>query len=151
MIVGALAVTNPVGNIVDPETGRLIAGPRDGAEMLDLAEIVERRPAVMTALIAARPAPENTTLVCVATNVRFDHATMQRLAFQAHDGLARTIVPLHTFADGDVAFAIAMNGRAPEPDDALVAGILAVKAVERAVLKSVRLATSVAGVPVVRA
>ncbi len=153
LVAGALVVTNPVGNIVDPTNGTLAAGPMVDGRMLGLDEVVARRPAWLVermAEAATATSAQNTTLVCVATNVRFDHATLQRFAYQAHDGLARTIDPVHTFADGDVAFAVAMGGREPAADDALIAGILVAKAVERAVLKSVRAARSLAGVASIR-
>ena len=146
LIVAALAITNAVGSIYDPETGALVAGPLDEqGEMTGMADVLVRRRARMEALLATSTR-ENTTLVCVATNTNFPHAAMQRLAYQAHDGLARPIMPAHTFGAGDVAFAVAVPSRAPAPDDALLAGILAVQAVERAVLRSVRAARSLAGV-----
>jgi L-aminopeptidase/D-esterase-like protein len=146
LIVGALAVTNAVGNVVDPDTGALVAGPRTAeGEMTTLPAVLEQRRVRMEALVA-NPA-ENTTLVCVATNASLDHHLVQRLAYQAHDGLARTIVPCHTIADGDTAFAIAMGLAGPDPDDGLLVGALAVRAVERAVLASVRAARPVAGIP----
>ncbi|MGE0570569.1 MAG: P1 family peptidase [Dehalococcoidia bacterium] len=147
IVVGAIAVTNAVGNIVDPDSGFLVAGPRIDGRMILLSEVLERRAAEMETLVA-NPA-ENTTLVVVATNATLAHHELQRVAYQAHDGLARTIVPCHTLADGDVSFAVATGAVLPEPGDALVAGILAVRAVERAVLKSVLLARPLAGVPAV--
>jgi L-aminopeptidase/D-esterase-like protein len=149
LVVGALAVTNAVGNIVDPDTGELVAGPRgEGGTFTTLPEALELRRAKMESLVA-NPA-ENTSLVVVATNASIDHHVTQRLAYQAHDGLARTILPCHTIADGDTAFAIAMGGAEPAPDDGLVVGAMALRAVEMAVLRSVRLATRLAGVPAVR-
>jgi L-aminopeptidase/D-esterase-like protein len=148
LVVGALAVVNAVGNVVDPEDGRLVAGPLDGAgRMTPLAEALERRRERMEALIAN--AAENTSLVCVATNATLDHHYVQRLAYQAHDGLARTIVPCHTIADGDTSFAIAMAGVPAHADDGLLVGAMAVHAVERAVLDAVRRARPLAGVPAV--
>lgn len=147
IIVGALAVTNAVGNIVDPDSGALVAGPRLEGRMVPLPEVLERRAAEMETLVA-NPA-ENTTLVVVATNATLAHHELQRVAYQAHDGLARTILPCHTLADGDVSFAVSTATVPPAPGDALVAGILAIRAVERAVLKSVLLARPLAGVPAV--
>ena len=147
IIVGAIAVTNAVGNIVDPDTGLLVAGPRVDGRMAPMSAVLERRAAEMETLVA-NPA-ENTTLVVVASNATLAHHELQRVAYQAHDGLARTILPCHTLADGDVSFAVATGAIPPEPGDALVAGILAVRAVERAVLKSVLLARPLAGVPAV--
>ncbi len=138
LVVGALVVNNASGNIYNPSSGELIAGPLVEGRMLDLTEAVALRQLRMDALAAAPAALENTTLVCVATNASIDHHALQRIAYQAHDGLARAIVPCHTFGDGDVAFTVAMGTVEAAPDDALIVGILTVAAVERAVLKSVR-------------
>ncbi|MFN0145695.1 MAG: P1 family peptidase [Dehalococcoidia bacterium] len=141
LVVGALVVTNAVGHIFDPATGELVAGPREASGgFVPLAEALARRQAKMEALVA-----ENTTLVCVATNAALEHHAMQRIAYQAHDGLARTIVPCHTLADGDVAFAISMGQVEATAGDSLIVGAMTVQAVERAVLKSVRLARGLAG------
>jgi L-aminopeptidase/D-esterase-like protein len=149
LVVGALVVTNAVGSIVDPESGELLAGPRIDGQVLALPEVIRRRREQMDAL--AKPETiENTTLVCVATNAQLDHHTLQRVAYQAHDGLARTIVPCHTFGDGDVAFAVAMGKREAAAEDPILVGILATAAVERAVLKSVRAARALAGVAAIR-
>ena len=137
LVVGALVVNNASGNIYDSAAGRLVAGPLVDGRMLDLPEALALRRERMDALAAAPAAMENTTLVCVATNARIEHQVLQRLAYQAHDGLARTIVPCHTLGDGDVAFALAMGVLQAAPEDSIIAGILTVAAVERAVLKSV--------------
>lgn len=145
IIVGALVVCNAVGNILDPGSGRLIAGPLAGGRVLGLAEVLARRGEAVDALVA--PAAENTTLVVVATNAALPHDRLQRLAYQAHDGLARVINPCHTSGDGDVSFALSMGGVETQADDGLVAGILVVEAVARATMRSVLLAESLAGVP----
>jgi L-aminopeptidase/D-esterase-like protein len=150
IVVGAMAVTNAVGHIYDPETGTLIAGPREqDGRMVPLPEALFRRTDQMDAIRAAE-AIENTTLVCVATNAALDHHAVQRIAYQAHDGMARCIVPCHTFGDGDVSFAIAMGQVEPRPEDSVTVGAMTVRAVEQAILNSVRLATALAGVPAVR-
>jgi L-aminopeptidase/D-esterase-like protein len=142
LVVGALAVTNTLGSVFDPETGDLVAGPRgDDGRFVPLAETVEQYTR------KEEPVAENTTLVCVATNARLKHEQLQRVAYQAQDGLARTIVPAHTIGDGDVAFAIGMGTREPEPEDGILVGLLAEQAVERAILKSVLLATGLRGAP----
>ncbi len=142
LLAGAIAATNAAGHIVDPDSGALVAGPRgDDGAFVSVPEAMTRRTAGMDALM------ENTTLVCVATNATLDHHQVQRIAYQAHDGLARAVFPAHTFADGDVAFAIAMGLVPVEPDDATTIGLMTVRAVERAILKSVRLATGLHAVP----
>ncbi len=144
-IVGAIAATNAAGAITDPDTGRVVAGPRSkGRGFVPLPEVLERRTAQMDALL------ENTVLVCVATNAALEHHQVQRLAIQAHDGLARAVFPAHTFADGDIAFAISMGKVPASPDDAIVLGIMTGRAVERAILASVRQATALHGIPSAR-
>lgn len=142
LIAGALVVSNAVGLFTDPATGELVAGPRgDEGAMIGLPEALARRTEAMEALL------QHTTLMCVATNATLDHHQVQRLAYQAHDGFARVVSPAHTFADGDVAFAVSMGGVEPRDDDALVTGALAAKAVERALLNSVRKAAGTRTIP----
>lgn len=143
IVVGALAVTNPVGVVADPATGCLIAGPRAEVpgRFVGIEQAIRERTAAMDQLL------QNTTLVCVATNAALAHHQVQRLAYQAHDGIARAILPAHTFGDGDIAFAVAMGALPVEAHDALTVGLMAVLAVERSILRSVAAATGLHGVP----
>lgn len=142
LVVGALVANNASGHVFDPETGRLIAGPRgEPGELVDLPAAMEQRTAEMDALL------ENTTLICVATNAALDHHHLQRVAIQAHDGLARAVMPAHTFGDGDVAFAIATGTVPVQPHDVSSVGLMAVRAVERALVNSVLNAGGLHGVP----
>ena len=142
LVVGALAVTNSVGAIVDPEAGELVAGPRgEGRGEMRTPEqaVVER--------VEEEGDRENTTLVCIATNAAIEHRGVQRLAVHGHDGLARTIIPAHTLGDGDVAFALTTGEVATERQDLTTLGLMAMLTVERAVVRSVRLAEGLAGMP----
>ena len=142
IVVGAIVATNAAGLIYDPDTGRQVAGPRDDAGgFVSLEETVRRRTAPMEALL------ENTTLVCVATNATLQHHQLQRMAIHAHDGLARTVLPAHTFSDGDTVFAIGMGGIEPNADDSLIVGVLAMHAVQVAILRSVTLAKGTRRLP----
>jgi L-aminopeptidase/D-esterase-like protein len=142
LVVGAAVACNAAGYLYDPWTGELVAGARRKERgFVPLHEALATRPA------ARDPLMESTSLVCVATNAVLDHRRLQRLAMQAHDGLARVVVPAHTFADGDVAFAIAMGPVEPAADDATTLGAMTVRAVERALLDAVRSATGAGGVP----
>jgi L-aminopeptidase/D-esterase-like protein len=146
IVVGAIVVANAVGSFFDPDTGACLAGPREDGRIIPLAEAMERRKAEMNALLGPRPpaqALENTTLVCVATNAALATHQLQRLAIQAHDGLARVIVPAHTFGDGDTAFVVSMGDLPVADDDALALGLLTTMAVERALLRSVAAAQPV--------
>ena len=111
--------------------------------MAGLPEVLERRTAQTDALLE----PTNTTLVAVATNAKLEHHLLQRVAYQAHDGMARVIVPVHTFADGDIAFALSMGSLEVRETDTLTIGAMAARAAEIAILRSVQRAKPLAGIP----
>lgn len=109
--VGALVITNAVGNVVARD-GRILAGVRDAAGGLVDA----------SALLLAGPPPgrvppsgTNTTLALVVTDATLDRAQCSRLATQAQDALALAIAPVHTVLDGDTVFALS-TCRSPAPD-----------------------------------
>lgn len=156
LIVGAVVATNSVGDIIDPATGRLIAGVRAGpnGEMTRGAELMRAKPYAEYAAEAAQAsdaiqAGANTTLAVVATNARLHKGQAKRLAIMASAGLARTIDPVFTPGDGDSIFALATGEIDISPAPALLTllGILAAAAVATAALRSVQHAAPLAGVP----
>ncbi len=140
--VGALVAVNAVGDIRDPQSGRLLAGARtpDGKGLIDTTATLLRNPAAKAALQGA-----NTTIGVIAVNAALDKAGMTKIAQMGHDGLARTIYPAHTAMDGDTLFALC-NGRIQEKDLTLI-GTLAAEAVARAVIRAVLTAEGIAGYP----
>jgi L-aminopeptidase/D-esterase-like protein len=134
--VGALVAVNAIGDVVDPATGRVIAGARadDGRTALDtLAAIIDGQlPAHLLAGMA-------TTIGIVATDAQLTKAQTNKLASMAHDGLARSINPVHTATDGDALFAVATGGSG-KPGHLTVLGALAAEVTARAVLNAVRAA-----------
>jgi L-aminopeptidase/D-esterase-like protein len=147
LIVAALVVVNASGSIVDPRTGRAVAGVRtaDGQGLEDPFALIRRNVAA-PALGAGRL--ENTTLGVVVTNARLSKAEAKKVAQMAQDGLARAIVPSHTPADGDSMFTLA-TGQLAGAANVGVVGRLAAEAVSDAILRAVRLATGVPGYPAV--
>jgi L-aminopeptidase/D-esterase-like protein len=146
LLVGALAVVNAAADIYDPDTGRVVAGPRaDGGGFLDGWELVR------TGATPEPQAGENTTLAVVATNAAMTKEQANRLASVAHDGIARAVRPAHTMVDGDTVFSLA-TGELPVDEPRLVRAIeaLAARAVERAIVHGVLSATGLAGVPSAR-
>ena len=143
IVVGALVATNPVGSIVDSDTGKTVAGPRGAkGRFIPLPDAMARRHE------ALEMAPgEHTTLICVATNATLEPHQLQRICTHSHDGFARAVVPAHTLGDGDIAFAISMGSLEIKPHDVLTVGVLAARAVEVAILRSVTLATGLQGMP----
>ncbi|HEX9674784.1 MAG TPA: P1 family peptidase [Anaerolineales bacterium] len=139
LLVAAAAVTNCVGDVLNPD-GSLLAGarsPRGGwlVEQDPLRRFPDRPPAALGT---------NTTLMVIATNARLTKVQANRLAQRTHDGLAVAVRPAHTTHDGDTAFALASGG-VEAPFD-LVANAAA-ELVAEAIRNSVRAAASVAGVP----
>jgi L-aminopeptidase/D-esterase-like protein len=142
-VVAALVAVNANGDIVDPATGRVVAGVRteDGKGLLGALDAL---------LAGVRPGPplraENTTIGVVATNVSLTKAEATKVAQMAHDGLARTIRPSHAPWDGDTLFALSTAAIAID-QAALVVGALGAEAVARAVLRAVRAASGLPDYP----
>jgi len=146
IIVGAIVATNAVGSVVDPDTGRIVAGPRGAkGRFVSLPETLAKR----TAALEMAPG-EHTTLICVATNAILEPHQLQRICTHAHDGFARAVVPAHTTGDGDIAFAVSMGSLEIQPHHALTVGVLAARAVEVALLRSVMLAAGTKTTPSAR-
>ena len=145
LVVAALAVVNAVGDVVDPATGRVIAGVRtpDGKRLADARTLLRAGAG------AGGRQGENTTLGIVATNAALSQAEATAVAQMAHDGFARAIVPSHTPSDGDAIFALA-TGRHDEPVRAGTVGALAAEVMAEAVLRAVRAATGIPGYPAAR-
>jgi len=140
LVVGALIAVNPVGDVIDPSTGRVIAGVRteDGVGLADARALV-RQP-------VASPSSSNTVIGVVATNAGLSKAQATKVAQMAHDGLARAISPAHTPWDGDTIFALA-TGQEGVDADVLEIGALAAEAVSEAILRAVRAAEGIPGLP----
>jgi L-aminopeptidase/D-esterase-like protein len=89
----------------------------------------------------------NTTLAVVATNVALTKAGATKVAQMAHDGLARTIRPVHTAIDGDLVFALSLGGK---KGDASLVGAVAAEVLATAVVRGVCAAESLHGIPAAR-
>ena len=137
--VGAIVACNALGDVVDPATGKTIAGARtaDGTALLD------SRSAVIAG-ITPKPvlAGANTTIGVVATDAILTKAQAHRLAQVAHDGLARAINPVHTMSDGDTMFALG-TGASGRSAGMLLLGTLAAEVTARAIVRAVLAAKGV--------
>jgi L-aminopeptidase/D-esterase-like protein len=138
LVVGALAVVNAVGDVID-ENGRVLAGARrpDGTFY---GEDETHRPLKRGKVLEQ----VNTTLVVVATNAALSKLELFRVSQRMHDGMARAIVPVHTSFDGDVTFALSCGNVQVDLD--LISEIAAQLTAE-AIRRAVRAAKSVAGIP----
>lgn len=137
--VGALAAVNCIGDVVDPATGRIVAGARRprGKGFADLMEKIRR------GAVSGSPFRGNTLLAVVATNARLSKTQCARVAAMAHDGPARCIRPSHTPWDGDAVFAVSTGTwDAGEETDAGLIGALAADALATAIVRGVLKAKS---------
>ncbi len=122
--MSAVVVVNAVGDVVDPGTGAGLAGARVSPDSLELAGAVGQ---ILVGGHGDGPvAAGNTTIGVVITDARLTKAQATRLAQVAHDGLARTIRPVHTPMDGDTLFAAATGTLDPRVQEAQAADQLAV-------------------------
>ncbi len=139
--VAALVVVNALGEVVGRDGG-ILAGPRDP----DTGRWVETGRLLLE---RATKAPGNTTIGIIATDAALRDTQAHYLAQIAHDGLARTIRPVHTMLDGDAMFAIATGAIQRDIGISELMGlhVAAVTVVERAVWNAVTYATPGAGLP----
>lgn len=141
LVVGAIVAVNAVGDVIDPRSGRVVAGVRtpDGKGLADARRLLRTGTAP-----PAKPG-QNTTIGVIATNARLTKAQATKVAQMAHDGLARAIYPAHTMGDGDAIFALATGGI--DHSDVSRIGALAADAMAEAIVRAVRKAESIPGFP----
>ncbi len=154
VVIGALAVVNAAGDVLDWRTGRIVAGARrpDGKGFADIVDVMKRTvgtPAGGDDLIHD-PALRSTTLVVVATNVAFTKTQLTKVAMMANCGAARAIRPYHTTGDGDQLFAASTRQLKRTDVNVTTIGTLAAEVVSDAVLRAVLTASSVEGWPAAR-
>jgi L-aminopeptidase/D-esterase-like protein len=146
LIVAALVAVNAAGDIIDPATGKIVAGVRseDGRSLADARKL-------LTSGAVRQPARlgENTTLGVVATNAMLTKSQVTKVAEMAHDGFARAIYPSHTMGDGDTIFALATGTQTGNADVSRV-GALAAQVIADAIVRAARQATSIPGYPAAR-
>jgi L-aminopeptidase/D-esterase-like protein len=148
LVVAALVAVNAVGDIIDPATGRVVAGVRTA----DGKSLADARLLLRSGALSQRPQPrpgQNTTIGIVATNARLTKAEVARMALMADDGLARAIAPSHTLGDGDTVFSLA-TGRWQGNANVTVIGALAADAMAQAIVRAATEARSSAGLPAAR-
>ena len=144
VLVGAIMAVNSFGSVVDPDTGRVVAGPRNEEntgfyntlDLITSPDYVRPQPAAAT----------NTCIGVVATNASLTKEQANKLASQAQDGLALAVRPAHTMSDGDTIFALA-TGENKAPVDMTRLGAACVRAVSQAILRAVLKATALGGIP----
>jgi L-aminopeptidase/D-esterase-like protein len=140
VIVSALAAVNSVGDVRDPATGRIIAGARRAPDSMEFADSAR----LMKSSGPTGFTRENTALVVVATNAALTKVEATKLAQLAQLGMARAINPVNTMSDGDLVVGLSV-GTVRAPVDAL--GVAAAEAVAESIVRAVRAAPTLGGIP----
>ena len=141
VIVGALVVVNALGDIIDPQTQKILAGVRHP---------LQQNPVLQNPL-------GNTTIAVIATNAKLSKAHTNKVAQMAHDGMAQVIRPAHTMFDGDTVFALAQEALQTQQEHATVAqsvstiGAAAASTLARAIVRAILAASDLHGFPAAEA
>jgi L-aminopeptidase/D-esterase-like protein len=140
VLVSSLVAVNALGDVRDPATGKIIAGARRAADSKEFADSEAQ------VIRGARPgsAISHTTLAVVATNAALTKVQATKLAQLAGLGMARSIYPVNTMFDGDIVFALSAGDRR---GDVNALGSAAAGAVAQAIVRAVRAAKTMGGVP----
>ncbi|MBZ5624306.1 MAG: P1 family peptidase [Acidobacteriia bacterium] len=140
VLVASLVVVNAFGDVRDPATGKIVAGARKAPESREFANTAEamKRGAIGTFIRS------NTTLGVVATNAKLTKVQATKLAQFASLGMARTIYPVNTMFDGDTVFALSLGDY---QTDINILGVAAAEALAEAILRAVKSAKTLGGVP----
>lgn len=144
IVVAALVVVNALGDVVDPESGAVIAGTRKPI----VGGWLGTGNAIKGDLSQIALGLKNTTIGVVATNAQLTKEQVNIVAAMAHDGIARATRPSHTMFDGDTLFALA-TGRI-KGGDVTAIGHTASEVVAEAIVRGVRAAVGMGGVPAIR-
>ncbi|MCJ7583221.1 MAG: P1 family peptidase [Anaerolineales bacterium] len=151
IIVGAIVAVNAFGDVVDPQTGKILVGARStklGPVQLGSADYFANTLAVMKTLVGRAilklAMSCNTVIGVVATNAKFDKAQATKMAQMAQDGLARAIRPAHTMLDGDTIFAMATGQKKA---DVSIVGAYAAEVLAQAIARAVKMAKPAGGLP----
>ena len=132
VIVAALVAVNALGDVIDPATQQIIAGTRRPL-VGGFADSMKFAESAIGQTVQEWGSGANTTLAVVATNVSLSKTGATKVAQMAHDGLARSIRPVHTLLDGDIVFALSKGDRVGDAGlvGAVAADVLATAVVPR--------------------
>jgi len=146
LVVGAIMVVNALGDVVEPDTGKIIAGvwQRDDKQKRYFADTLRIMQSMQGQDALKFASTENTVIGVVATNARLNKEQANKVAQMAQDGIALAVRPAHTMLDGDTIFALATNR---VKADVNIVGAFAAQAVANAIVTAVRSSQPVAGLP----
>jgi L-aminopeptidase/D-esterase-like protein len=151
VVVGALAIANTAGDIIDWRNGSIVAGARrpDSKGFVGIAQAVLKNPPKLVRTSAYDiddPVFQSGVVGVVATNAPFTKTELCKIAIDAGAGAARTVNPYHTQGDGNTVFAISTS-KVKSDLSLSVIGTLAAEALSLAILRSAMLATALENWP----
>lgn len=162
LVVGAIVAVNAVGDVLDPATGRILAGARTPQGQRSPAQPrSETHPepdttsstpfanslSILRSQVLSQMPQDNTVIGVVATNGKLTKEQTNKVAQMAQDGLARAIRPAHTMYDGDTIFALATG---EVQADVTVVGSFAAEVFAQAIVNAVMAAEAIPGLPAAR-
>ena len=152
IIIGALVAVNAWGDVIDPQTSKIVAGLRSGK--VGPVRVGRKEDYFANTLATLKSSigrgvlgfasGANTIIGVVATNAKLTKAQATKVAQMAQDGMARTVRPAHTMFDGDVIFALSTGARKA---DVSILGAFAAEVTAEAILRAVKMTSSSAGLP----
>lgn len=150
-VVGALAVVNAFGDVLDYQTGEILAGLRDksGRRLISTVEEMKKGK-VSRAFDFGFREEQNTTLAVVAFEAVLTKSELNVLALMSQRALVKTISPIYTTFDGDIIFTVSLGNRRSASKgkaDLNVLGIFAEEVLARAVNNAVKAAKGLGGLP----
>jgi len=144
LVVSALAVVNNFGDVLDYQTGQILAGCRNPEtnKFVDITRILAgaKKPVELSV-------GENTNLAVICTNAKLDKVKARMLAKMAEAGFARSLSPVHFTFDGDIIFAVSAGEMESEINRL---GILAAEVLARAVNNAVIYADGLGALPALK-
>lgn len=165
IIIGAIVAVNALGDVIDNQKQQMLAGTQHAFAQSPIVASPANEPATTQEApvhTTSEEAPAvinpfgNTTIAVIATNATLTKAEAKKVAQMAHDGMAQVIRPAHTMFDGDVVFTLATGTQHAASDPGTAAqlvsaiGATAADTLARAIIKAVRAARDLHGVPAVR-
>jgi L-aminopeptidase/D-esterase-like protein len=149
--VAALIAVNAFGDVIDPQSGKIIAGARTikkgpiqfGAQDY-YADTLATMRTIAGKTILQFASNQNTIIGVVATNARLTKEEANKVAQMAHNGLAKTISPAHTMFDGDTIFCLSTGSKKANVN---LIGAYAVETVSRAIINAIKFAEPAGGLP----
>jgi L-aminopeptidase/D-esterase-like protein len=141
VLVSSLAAVNAFGDVIDPATAKIVAGARRAPDSLEFINTAE---AMLTSTHGPALTRQNTTLVVVVTNAALSKVGAAKLAEFGSAGMARALSPVWTMYDGDVVIGLSVGDKKA---DVNTLGVAAADAVSQSILRAVRSAKTMGGVP----